>query len=79
MIEALLKDLKISKENAVYVGDSDIDIQTALNAGVRGIGITKGNFKREDFNAMGTWKVIDSLSELIDIAESENNAGRKSE
>ena len=79
MIEALLEDLKISKENAVYVGDSDIDIQTAINANVRGIGITKGNFKREDFNAMGAWKAIDSLGELIDIAESENNAGRKSE
>ena len=73
MIEALLNDLKIKKENAVYIGDSEIDIKTAINAGVRGIGITKGNLSREDFNAIGAWKVIDFLSELIEIAKLENN------
>ena len=72
MIDSLLDDLKISKENAVYIGDSDIDIQTALNANIRGIGITKGNFKAEDFLKLGAWKSIDSLSELIKIAEEDN-------
>ena len=72
MIDSLLDDLKISKENAVYIGDSDIDIQTAINANIRGIGITKGNFKAEDFFKLGAWKSIDSLSELIKIAEEDN-------
>ena len=72
MIDALLSDLKISKENTVYIGDADIDIQTAINADVRGIGITKGNFRAEDFKALGAWKSIDSLSELIEIAEADN-------
>lgn len=73
MIDALLDDLKISKENAVYVGDSDIDIQTAINANIRGIGITKGNFTAKDFKKLGAWKIINSLSELIKIAELENS------
>ena len=72
MIDALLSDLKISKENTVYIGDADIDIQTAINADVRGIGITKGNFRAEDFKTLGAWKSIDSLSELIEIAEADN-------
>ena len=69
MINALLNDLKISKENAVYVGDADIDIQTAINSNVRGIGITKGNFTAENFLAMGAWKSINSLHELIEIVK----------
>ena len=72
MINSLLNDLKISKENSVYVGDADTDIKTAINAKIRGIGITKGNFKAEDFKNLGAWKSIDSLSELIKIAEIEN-------
>ena len=73
MIDALLNDLKISKENAVYIGDSDIDIQTAINANVRSVGITKGTFSANDLAKLGAWKVIDSLSELIKIAEIENS------
>ncbi len=69
MINELLKHLNISKENAVYVGDADIDILTALGAEVRGIGITKGNFTAEEFNLLGAWKSIDSLEELIEIVE----------
>ena len=69
MINALLKDLKVSKENALYVGDSDVDIQTALNADVRGVGITKGNFTAEKLKELGAWKTIDELSELIEIVK----------
>ena len=65
MIEAVLKHLGIQAENAVYVGDADIDIMTAINAGVRGIGITKGNFTAEEFMLMGAWKAIHELSELL--------------
>ncbi len=69
MINALLKDLKVSKENALYVGDSDVDIQTALNSDVRGVGITKGNFGAEKLKELGAWETIDSLSELIEIVK----------
>ena len=67
MMNELLKHLKISKSEAVYVGDADLDIITAIAAEVRGIGITKGNFTHEEFDLLGAWKVIDNLSELINI------------
>ena len=69
MINALLEHMKIPARDAVYVGDADIDIFTAQGASLRGIGITKGNFTREDFMHLGAWKVIDELGELIGIAQ----------
>ena len=67
MIEAILKHFGLSPDEAVYVGDADIDIMTAINANVRGIGITKGNFSAEDFMLMGAWKSIHELSELLEL------------
>ena len=52
-------------------GDSDVDIHTAINANVRGIGITKGNFTAEELKALGAWKTIDNLSELIEIVKAD--------
>ncbi|MBQ7576981.1 MAG: HAD-IA family hydrolase [Synergistaceae bacterium] len=69
MMNKLLSDLNISPDETIYIGDSDIDIVFAMNAGVRSVGITTGNFTAEDFNLMGTWRVINSLSELNAIQE----------
>lgn len=69
MILELLKHMNIPASESVYVGDADIDIITAIAADVRGIGITKGNFTAEEFRLLGAWKVIDKLSELVEIAE----------
>lgn len=67
MIHATLNHFSIPQDNAVYIGDADVDILTAVNAGVRGIGITKGNFTAEDFMLMGAWKAIHELSELLEL------------
>lgn len=67
MIEVILKHFGVSADDAVYVGDADIDIMTAINAGVRGIGITKGNFTAEEFMLMGAWKSVNELSDLLEI------------
>ncbi len=65
MIDVTLQHFGLTPDEAVYVGDADIDIMTAINSGVRGIGITKGNFSAEDFMLMGAWKSIHELSELL--------------
>ncbi|MBQ9595534.1 MAG: HAD-IA family hydrolase [Synergistaceae bacterium] len=72
MMNALLAHLNISPEDTVYIGDADIDVLFAEASGVRPIGISKGNFSREEFRLLGVWKSIDSLSELIDIANQDN-------
>jgi phosphoglycolate phosphatase len=45
---AVMKELGVSKETTVYVGDSEVDIQTAQNAGIPCISVTWG-FKDKDF------------------------------
>ena len=69
MMNKLLSVLNISPNEAIYVGDADLDIIFAQNSGVRGVGITTGNFTAEDFNLLGAWRVINSLSELNAIQE----------
>ena len=69
MIQELLKHTGIPEAQTVYIGDADLDIITAQAASVRAIGITKGNFSAEEFRLMGAWKSIDSLSELVPIAQ----------
>ena len=69
MLNAVLSDMKISPGEAVYVGDADLDIITAIAAHVRGIGITTGNFTHNDFSLLGAWKSIDTLSELVEITK----------
>ena len=69
MIDALLEHMNFTRDEAVYVGDADIDIVTAKAAHVRSIGICKGNFSHQDFALLGAWKSIDNLSELIAITQ----------
>ena len=45
---AALRQLGVGKDRAVYVGDSDVDIQTAVNAGLPCISVLWG-FRDKDF------------------------------
>ena len=72
MMNALLAHMNIKPEHTIYIGDADIDVLFAEASGVRPVGITKGNFTHEDFHLLGVWKSIDSLSELIDIANEDS-------
>lgn len=47
-VEQALGELGASREEAVYVGDSDVDIETARNAGMPCISVTWG-FRDEEF------------------------------
>ncbi len=42
MVENALKELGSSKETAIYIGDSEVDIQTAANAGLDCISVAWG-------------------------------------
>ena len=61
----ILKKAGVSKEETLYVGDSGVDMQTAINAGVDAIGVTWGFRPRtelEDFHPMG---LIDQAEEVL--------------
>lgn len=48
MVDIALRELKVSKDEAIYIGDSDVDIMTARNAGLPCISVLWG-FRDRDF------------------------------
>jgi len=61
---------RVSKDDAIYVGDTDIDIKTAKNAGMKAVGMTTGNFSRGEMLKLGADWVCDDLSEIFEIVRS---------
>lgn len=59
----------IRLEEVVYCGDSDVDMQTGIGAGVRTVGVTWGFRTREELLAYSPWRLIDYPTELIDIID----------
>lgn len=62
-----LEKLGVSKEEAVYVGDTEVDVETAMNAGLDCIGVTWGFRDREALKKAGARYVIDKPDEMFDI------------
>ena len=63
-VMAALKQLKMPAETAIYIGDSEVDIETAHNAGTGLISVSWG-FKDRDFLLEhGAENIADSADEL---------------
>ena len=62
---AALKELGATQEEALYVGDSDVDVHTAHNAGLKCVGVTWGFRNREILKAEGADYIIDKPEELL--------------
>ncbi|MDF2609339.1 MAG: hypothetical protein K0R92_813 [Lachnospiraceae bacterium] len=69
-VYAAINELGTSKDTAIYVGDSEVDVQTAHNAGIPCIAVTWGFRDREILHAEGADVIIDSPSQLIDFLDS---------
>jgi HAD superfamily hydrolase (TIGR01662 family) len=67
MLDYLMERFGVSRSETIYVGDSDIDIQTGYAAGVRTVGITRGNFTHAQLEELGAWRVVDSMDDLLPI------------
>lgn len=63
----VLKKLEIAKEDAVYIGDSDVDIETAYRAGMDGIVVEWGFRKREFLEEKGAKQIISTPEEIATI------------
>jgi phosphoglycolate phosphatase len=66
---AALKALGVGKENAVYVGDSDVDIQTACNAGLPCISVLWGFRDRDFLICHGAQTFITHPAELLTMGK----------
>ena len=64
-VEEALRQLGVTKEGAVYVGDSDVDILTAHNAGLPCISVLWGFRSREFLQAHGATTFVTSPLQLL--------------
>lgn len=64
--EAIRAAGDIPKENVIYIGDSNVDMETGRNAGVRTIGVTWGFRSREELEAYSPWHIAGSPAELLE-------------
>lgn len=64
-VNEALSQLGVSADNAVYVGDSDVDLQTARNAGLPCISVLWGFRDREFLTANGATTFISTPKELL--------------
>lgn len=68
MIYICLKELGVSPAEAVYVGDSEVDIQTAVNSGLPCIGVDWGFRRREEL--AGADRIVSTCDELAEAINS---------
>ncbi|MBU2495458.1 MAG: HAD family hydrolase [Candidatus Omnitrophota bacterium] len=61
---ALLDYFQVSREEAVYVGDMDIDAETGAAAGVKTVIVVTGSSTREEIEAVKPGLIIDSLEDF---------------
>ena len=63
----ILKKAKVSCEKTLYVGDSGVDMQTAINAGVDAVGVTWGFRPRAELESFRPMGLIDKAKELLEF------------
>lgn len=61
----IIKKAKVNKGEVLYVGDSNVDMQTAHNAGVDAVGVAWGFRPRTELEALHPLAVIDRAEELL--------------
>ena len=72
--DVLLKAAELlgaAPENTIYVGDTPLDAQAAVNAGMKCVCVTTSN-ARETLEAAGAWRVVPDLNALVPLLHDEN-------
>ena len=54
----------LGTDEVVYCGDSDVDMQTGINAGVRTIGVTWGFRTREELASYSPWMLAEKAEDI---------------
>ena len=65
LVAQALSDLGVRPENAVYVGDSEVDVATARNAGLPLIAVSWGFRGREKLEIAGAEHIADTAPQLL--------------
>lgn len=63
-VDEVLRLLNMERNRAVYIGDSEVDIETAANAGIDCIGVSWGYRDRKWLQECGAEVIVDDVSQL---------------
>lgn len=66
-VNAVLEQLRVNRADTVYIGDSDVDIDTAKNAGMDSISVLWGFRDREFLTEHGAIRFVTTPSEIGDL------------
>lgn len=64
-----MKELGVTPDETLYVGDSEVDVETAKNTGIACVGVTWGFRKKEVLIQAGAEYIIDQPKALLEIVE----------
>lgn len=67
MVDAALEALGETREGAVFIGDSEVDVQTGLNAGLPVIAVSWGFRSRETIAEAGATVIADDTAALAKL------------
>ena len=67
IVKDILAITKVEKESVLYVGDSGVDMQTALNAGVTSCGVTWGFRPRTELESFHPNYIVDKAGDILSL------------
>ena len=66
-VNYILETLKVSPENAYFVGDGDTDVMTAKNAGIKCISVLWGNRTKGELEKVGATVFAENPSDILKV------------
>ena len=72
-VRIVLEKMGVSSEETVYLGDSGVDMQTAVNAGALPVGVLWGFREKDELVENGAKVLLSQPSELIEKVDFLNN------
>lgn len=76
---AMLRQLEADPACTLFVGDSDVDILTAHNAGLAAAGVSWGFRGEDELRATGAEYVVDTPEQLLQLIRAANTTGLNKE
>ncbi len=71
-VNFIIEKMGIKKEECIFVGDSQVDIETAKNAGIFGIAVTWGFVKKDVLVSFTPDKIVDTADEIKEFINERN-------
>ena len=67
LLDLIIAECSATTETTVMIGDSGVDMQTAINAGIDAVGVAWGCRTREELESFAPLAVVDRCEEILQI------------